>query len=162
MTKKIKTFKKLPLKLAMVSMLGLSLTACTQEESGALWGAVIGGLVGSAVAGDGDGETFAIAMGAAVGSEIGASHGRKLDAADEARRELAYQRALEEGRSGERYSWSNPDTGASGYFEPEPAYQNPYNQFCREYTQTVEIGGETQKAYGEACRQPDGSWKITK
>lgn len=30
----------------------------------------------------------------------------------------------------------------------------------REYTTTIEIGGQTVPAYGQACLQPDGSWKF--
>lgn len=30
---------------------------------------------------------------------------------------------------------------------------------CREFQETVMIGGKPQKAYGTACRQPDGTWK---
>jgi hypothetical protein len=33
---------------------------------------------------------------------------------------------------------------------------------CREFQQQVTIGGNTEKAYGTACRQPDGSWQIVK
>jgi len=153
--------KKQWLKIAVIAGLGLSLTACTQEEQGSFWGAIVGGLVGSAVAGDNPhDQDFAILLGAAVGSEVGRSQGRKLDEADAIAQYAAQQQALEEGSSGERYDWSNPDTGTSGYYEPEPAYKNPYNEFCREYTQTVVIGGEEEKAYGKACRQVDGSWKI--
>jgi hypothetical protein len=31
---------------------------------------------------------------------------------------------------------------------------------CREFQQTIMIGGQAQKAYGTACRQADGTWKI--
>jgi surface antigen len=31
---------------------------------------------------------------------------------------------------------------------------------CREFQQTIMIGGQPQKAYGTACHQPDGTWKI--
>lgn len=34
------------------------------------------------------------------------------------------------------------------------------DEYCREYTRTVMIGGRTQEAYGTACYQPDGSWMI--
>lgn len=37
-----------------------------------------------------------------------------------------------------------------------PAYAG---QYCREYTQTVYIGGRAVEAYGTACQQPDGSWE---
>jgi hypothetical protein len=32
---------------------------------------------------------------------------------------------------------------------------------CREYQGTAEIGGAEQPVYGTACRQPDGTWRIT-
>ncbi len=33
-------------------------------------------------------------------------------------------------------------------------------QYCREYQQTVTVGGRSEQAYGTACMQPDGSWRI--
>jgi hypothetical protein len=38
---------------------------------------------------------------------------------------------------------------------PAPAAQN-----CREFQNTVIVGGVRQQAYGTTCQQPDGSWKI--
>jgi hypothetical protein len=32
--------------------------------------------------------------------------------------------------------------------------------YCREYNQTLTIAGKTQKGYGMACLQPDGSWEL--
>ncbi len=43
---------------------------------------------------------------------------------------------------------------------PVETYQRDDGQYCREFQQTVTIGGKTEEAYGTACRQPDGSWKI--
>jgi hypothetical protein len=31
---------------------------------------------------------------------------------------------------------------------------------CREFQQTITINGKTEKAYGTACRQADGTWRI--
>lgn len=31
---------------------------------------------------------------------------------------------------------------------------------CREYTQTIRIGDEEQQAFGRACLQQDGSWRL--
>ena len=45
----------------------------------------------------------------------------------------------------------------AGFSGDAQAYGNDY---CREYTRTVYIGGRTQDAYGTACLQPDGSWMI--
>lgn len=34
-------------------------------------------------------------------------------------------------------------------------------EYCREYTRDVQIGGHVEKAYGTACLAPDGQWRIT-
>jgi hypothetical protein len=45
---------------------------------------------------------------------------------------------------------------------PPVAVANPPPpQNCREYNAQVMIGGQPQPAYGWACQQPDGSWKIS-
>ena len=31
---------------------------------------------------------------------------------------------------------------------------------CREFQQSVTIGGKTEQAYGTACMNPDGSWEV--
>ncbi|MBL4863976.1 MAG: hypothetical protein JKY63_03645 [Rhodobiaceae bacterium] len=55
--------------------------------------------------------------------------------------------------------WRNDDSGNYGRVEPGNAYQSSQG-YCREYQQTVYIGGEPQQAYGTACRQPDGQWQV--
>lgn len=37
---------------------------------------------------------------------------------------------------------------------------DPNGAYCREYQQTVIIGGKKRDSYGTACMQPDGDWKI--
>ena len=54
---------------------------------------------------------------------------------------------------------------APAYMVPAaaPAVQQPayaQNQYCREYTKTLNIAGQIQQSYGTACMQPDGSWQI--
>jgi surface antigen len=39
--------------------------------------------------------------------------------------------------------------------------QNPPVVTCREFTAPVTVGGQPQQASGQACQQPDGSWRIT-
>ena len=41
---------------------------------------------------------------------------------------------------------------------PEPAVMD--RRYCREYQRTVTIDGAPVEAYGTACRQPDGSWRM--
>ncbi len=33
-------------------------------------------------------------------------------------------------------------------------------RYCREFQQSVVIGGQSEQAYGIACQQPDGSWEV--
>lgn len=42
---------------------------------------------------------------------------------------------------------------------PAPAPREP-QAYCREYTKEIIIDGETQTAYGTACMQADGSWRL--
>jgi hypothetical protein len=68
------------------------------------------------------------------------------------------------------------------YYYPPPAYYPPppaYSGYpasppmasaapaqpggtCREYQTTTMIGGVPQRAYGTACLQPDGTWRIVR
>lgn len=33
-------------------------------------------------------------------------------------------------------------------------------RYCREFQQSVTVGGRSEEAYGTACMQPDGAWEI--
>ena len=72
----------------------------------------------------------------------------------------AAQKAFENSQSGKPTVWNNPDSGNSGSITPTRTYQLANGTYCREYQQTITVGGEQQQAYGTACRQPDGTWKI--
>ncbi len=151
-------------KIAVVILCAFSLSACEQgskEGFGTLMGALGGAVLGSAISDNGNGGTGnGMVIGALAGGIIGNSIGRSMDEKD---RESMYQAqhvALETYPSGQQSTWYNPDTGNSGSYVPQPAVQNKSGDYCREFQQTVTIGGETEEAYGKACRQPDGNWKI--
>jgi surface antigen len=95
-------------------------------------------------------------LGAFLGNQIGQS----LDKADTMYANRAANQAFETAPSGTSTAWRNPDSGNSGTVVPKPAYQASNGEYCREFTQTVSVGGRAQEAYGTACRQPDGSWRI--
>jgi len=152
-------------KTLVILLTAASLTACvgangSKENGGTLVGAALGGLVGSKV-GRGRGQLGAVAVGAVMGAFLGRGVGRSLDRADRlyARRAASY--GLEHNSSGDQTSWSNPDSRHHGTITPVRTYRKPAGQYCREYQQTVTIDGKTEQAYGRACRQQDGSWKIT-
>ncbi len=61
---------------------------------------------------------------------------------------------------GETIQWNNPATGNYGTVTPTRGGYAADGAYCREFQQTVTVGNRTQDAYGTACRQPDGSWKM--
>jgi surface antigen len=127
-----------------------------KAQVGAATGAAAGGLIGAAAGGGAEGIIGGVLLGGLLGGAIG-------DSLDQRDRQLAYQSsqaALENYQVGQTSSWSNPDNGHSGSVTPTKTYQTAQGQYCREYQQTVTVGGESQQAYGTACRQPDGSWQI--
>jgi surface antigen len=74
--------------------------------------------------------------------------------------ESSTQESLENAKTDQTTHWANPDTGSSGAITPIQTYQNADGQYCREYQKTVTIGGREERAYGTACRMPDGHWQI--
>ena len=130
-----------------------------KETGGTVIGGVGGAIIGSQVGG-GTGRLVGVAIGTLAGALIGQEVGRSLDRADRLAMENTAQQALEYNETRHSSAWRNPDTGHSGTITPVRTYKEPAGRYCREYTQTVMIGGEQHKAYGTACRQPDGTWKI--
>ena len=142
----------------------LALGACQaggpKEGLGTVLGGVAGAALGSQI-GAGDGQLVAVAAGTLIGSMIGREIGSSLDKADKAAMQQAGQAALERSPTGRATSWNNPDSGNSGSITPVRTYETTAGP-CREFHNEVFIGGKRQQAYGTACRQADGSWKITK
>ena len=134
------------------------LTGCatnpTNEQSGQVIGGVLGGVLGSQV-GKGSGRTAAIIVGTVAGAMIGGSVGRSMDETDR----MKAQNAFEYNRSNEPTSWRNPDTGHAYTVTPTRTYTRQ-NSTCREYTTEAVIDGRRETVVGNACRQPDGTWKA--
>lgn len=150
--------------LAAIAVIGFGLIACAEnrgpkESGGTVVGAVAGGLLGSTI-GRGRGQVAAIAIGAVLGGIVGSEVGRSLDRADRAYIHRTTQDTLEHGRNGETSTWVNPDNQHSGTVTPTRTIRQESGGPCREFQQTVTIGGRSERAYGTACRQADGSWKI--
>lgn len=60
---------------------------------------------------------------------------------------------------GQQITWA--DQNAQGYVVATRDGTSTAGRYCREFQQTVMIGGRTEQAYGTACQQPDGSWQVT-
>lgn len=151
---------------SLMVVLGLAVFAagCSQQgygpkqTVGGLGGAALGGLLGAQFGG-GTGQLATTAAGALLGGIVGSEIGRSLDDNDRRQAETAAFRA-HRAPVGETVSWSNPQSGNYGTVTPVREGTSSSGRYCREYQQTVTVGGRTQDAYGVACRQPDGSWEI--
>lgn len=130
-----------------------------KQDIGTVGGAIGGGIIGSNI-GKGKGAIAGTIGGALLGGLLGSSIGKSLDNADLAAYNQTSQRALETAQPGQTLPWRNEQSGNYGYITPSNYYQTPAGQYCREYNQTIVVGGQKQQGYGKACRQPDGSWKI--
>jgi surface antigen len=152
-------------KMAVVTLLAVGLAACSNSTTGPkqTGGAILGG-IGGAVAGaqfgQGTGRLAAVAAGTLLGALIGSEVGSSLDKADKLAMAQTTQNTLESAPTGTSNTWRNPDSGHYGTVTPTSTYQNSTGQYCREFSQTVNIGGRSEEAYGTACRQPDGTWQI--
>lgn len=130
-----------------------------KETVGTLGGAVIGGVLGSKV-GKGTGRGIAIGAGTLLGAALGNQIGASLDKADMMYQNQAANRALETSPTGQSLPWQNPQSGNSGTITPSNYYQQADGTYCREYSQSINVGGRIENGYGRACRQPDGTWRI--
>ena len=141
----------------------LMLAGCAEdtgkkETLGTLGGAAAGGLLGSQFGG-GSGKFVTTGAGVLLGGLIGNQVGKSLDRADRVAADQAYKRA-QTAPVGETIAWKNPDSGNSGTYTPVREGTSTSGRYCREFQQTVTVGGKTERAYGTACRQPDGTWRI--
>ncbi len=140
------------------------LTGCAGTYNKATTGAALGAITGGALAyglgKDSSKKDLWLIAGAAAGGLIGNNIGAKLDERDRLLLGETLQQTMEHGPTNSVGSWNNPDSGNSGTVTPTQTMISANNQPCREFTTTVNIGGELSQAYGTACRQNDGSWKI--
>lgn len=160
-----------PFKHAVLALSVASLLAACQNQNGqpdqyfnktnagTLAGAALGGIAGSNI-GKGRGNKAATIAGTLIGAGLGYSVGSSLDKADMAYASNTSQSALETAQPGQALPWRNPNSGNSGSITPSNYYQTASGEYCREYSQTINVGGKTERGYGTACRQPDGTWKI--
>jgi surface antigen len=129
-----------------------------KQTAGALGGAALGGLAGSRFGG-GTGKLLAVGAGTLLGAFLGSEAGRSLDRADETAAVRASQQAYS-APIGQTIQWSSPDTGNAGTITPIREGRTTTGQYCREFAQTINVGGRIEQATGTACQQPDGSWRI--
>jgi surface antigen len=158
-------------KLVTVTVVAAMLTGCNQppghgvlnggpvnaQDVGTAVGSVAGGVIGYQF-GSGAGKAFATLGGALLGGVLGDLVGKSMDHQDMTSYDQASHHALE---TGQATSWKNPDSGNSGSIHPHKRYKDSEGRYCREYTQTILVEGAAHEGHGTACREDDGSWRIT-
>lgn len=152
---------------ALVAMVvaAFSMAACeniqnagNKELIGGATGAVVGGVLGSKVGG-GSGQRWATGAGVLLGALLGSEVGKSLDKADMNYASQANTQA-HSAPIGETINWNNPESGNYGTVTPTRDGYSSGGSYCREYQQTIVVGGREEQAFGTACQQPDGSWEI--
>lgn len=126
---------------------------CDRAGLGAVLGGVVGGITGSQI-GKGDGRTAATIAGTVIGILVGRAIGRQMDNTDQ----QCTGQTLEHAPDGIPVHWQDPDHNSDYLVTPLRTWRHQDGRYCREYTTEASIGGRMSEVYGEACRQPDGSW----
>jgi surface antigen len=157
--------KKLLLAILACALM-LPLAACETNPDGtfnkANIGTVLGG-IGGAVAGaqfgKGNGQLIGTAIGTMGGAFLGRELGKSLDNADRAAIQNAHATA-QTAPIGQPVNWSNPQNGNYGSVTPVREGRSNAGAYCREFQQEIIVGGKTERGFGTACQQPDGSWRM--
>ena len=108
-----------------------------------------------------DGKTPAADAAAVRGRIFNGAYAVELGSADRRRARKAVHAALEWLPVGQMKVWRNPDNGHWGTVMATRTYQDAKGLWCREYRQTVTLGGDENQETAAACRSPDGVWQPT-
>jgi surface antigen len=139
--------------ICVLGILAIAAGCATRQQTGAVVGAGAGAGLGAAVTGGG---TVGTLLGAVAGAAIGSEIGRAMD--EEDRRRAAT--VLETVPTAETDVWRNPDSGYTYEMTPTRTFYAESGLPCREFSVDVIVGNQIEEAYGTACRQADGSWRI--
>lgn len=150
--------------LAAALVLTLGLTACQgiqnnpKQTAGTLLGGVGGAVIGSQFGG-GTGRLAATRCPAHAGS-VAWKRNRGVARPRGPRIRHASARTRLPRAIGETIRWDNPRSGHHGSYTPIRDGHTDAGAYCRQYRTTVNIDGRAETAYGTACQQPDGTWRI--
>lgn len=127
---------------------------CNRKVIGAILGGAIGGVIGAQI-GDGASRRIAVLVGAAAGTLIGSHIGRQMDEADRA----CVGEALEKAGDNRTVAWASGD--GSTTYRVKPLARNPdTDPACRMFELQASTVAESSTSKAQACRDPDGSWRV--
>lgn len=146
------------LAVVVVACLATGCANMTREESGNMIGALLGGALAYELAGDSSNKEIWVATGL-IGGALAGGHYAKLTDQGQLMHQSAIHSNLETAQDNTTTSWNNPNNNEHGTVTVRNTSVSNGTP-CREFTQTIYVGGKAVEGYGTACRQADGSWKI--
>jgi len=139
----------------------LSLAACTTTGGGTASGGLGNDAAGGLLAANSGGvPVAALERGTVTGRLLQGPYVLLLTTDDSARAKRAAVTAFEATPSGQTTIWRNPENGHWGTLTPSRTFRDAEGRYCREYRQTVTIGGQEHQGIGSACRETDGAWRV--
>lgn len=148
------------------SLVVMSLGACQsiERETGVSEEAQIGAGAGAAAGGIlaliFDANPGWIAASVILGAVAGGFLADYLTEEDAASHGETQYRALETLGAGETAEWTNEQSGNRGRTTVHEVFQMTDGTVCKNFTETVEAGGETINRSGTACKEPGAVWKV--
>ncbi|ETZ05369.1 glycine zipper 2TM domain-containing protein [Holospora undulata] len=146
-------------KTVFSTLILIILSGCSPQNSpklgqmgGLVLGGATGGFIGSTI-GKGRGRVLATAVGAVLGGALGSFIGSQLDPKEQQEVKDSTVHALE---SGETQTWKSSKKNAKCMVRPAAID----SKGCREYKTIVMIDGKKEEAYGRACKDEFGEWRI--
>ena len=139
-------------KISCILLASLAIAGCTDQQVGTVAGSVVGGVIGKELGGRNN--TAAIIAGSIIGGHIGGQIGKSMG--NHSRQNMA--NTLESGRSNNRSTWVDPDTGYTYSMVPKKSYHSNH-KVCRRFTMSVNMNGRYENTHGVACRH-NGRWVI--
>jgi surface antigen len=130
---------------------------CNREVIGAVLGGAVGAVVGSKV-GKGDERVITTVGGAVIGAVVGGAIGKSMEDADHA----CAAQAMEYAGFKQAVKWRSAQHDTIYTITPvgllPPAGRGIE---CRRYSMLTEHGSVKDAVQGTACRQQDGSWRLS-
>lgn len=134
-----------------------SVIECNREVIGAVLGGAAGAVIGSKV-GEREERFITTVGGAVIGAIVGGAIGKSMDDADHA----CAAQALEYANFKQSVKWHNKARGTWYTVTPIGLVPSAAKGVeCRRYSMLTESGGQKQASQGTACRQNDGSWRLS-
>jgi len=134
--------------------IGIASGTCNRDKIGTVLGAVAGGVIANRTASD-ENRTVATVAGVVIGGIVGNTIGRTMDNRDV----QCTGQALERVGDNQTVAWKNSANGQEYQVTPTRTFSQEGGLYCREYV-TRTAGSTRAESTQQACRQPDGSWRM--